>query len=77
MKIKVSHLTQEVLMNSKMMNLQRKRPIAQVKIVVAKNTNFRVRCAHQSPKSEMQAKCNNKRKTLREIRTYAISKFKS
>ena len=77
MKIKVSHLIQEVLMNSKMTILQRTKLIAQVKIVEAKNTTFRVPCAHQSTKSEMQIMCNNKKETLSEIRTYAISTLKS
>ena len=79
MKMTVSHLTQEVLMNFKMIS-PRKKPTATEKTVAARSENqLRLHRVLLQTKSENQASCNYKRKTLRlcKIRNCAILKCKS
>ena len=79
MKMTVNHLIQEVLMNFKMISLKKK-PTAMEKTVVARsNKPQERRTTILQIKSENQANCNYKRKTLRlcKIRNYAILKWKS
>ena len=80
MKMTVSHLTQEVLMNFKMISLRKNPTATEEKTVAARSNNqLRLHRVLLQTKSENQASCNYKRKTLRlcKIRNCAILKCKS